>query len=627
MEKWLILRNRWLILLHDIGWVPAAVLLAYWLRFNLESIPSTLLGSAILVIAVAVPVHAFTFWFFGCYRGIWRFASIPDLFRLVKAVLLGTLIAVAGLFLYNRLVGIPRSVLVLYPMLLLFGISASRLFYRILKDHTLRLESHQRDRALIVGAGRAGDLLVRDLIRSGTFSPVGFVDDDRAKQGHELQGVRVLGKLTELPSLLGKLNIDVVVIAMPSASRQSMDRIVKACAEAGVKCRTLPSLAELADGRVEVSRLRPVTVEDILGREPVVLDEVAISSFLKGKRVMVTGGGGSIGSELCRQVLKHEPGRLIIVDSSEYNLYQIENELQGDHAGKLKPLLGDVKSTSRMSDVFERYQPQVVFHAAAYKHVPLVEHNPVEGVCNNVLGTKVVADLSVKYEVETFVLISTDKTVNPTNVMGASKRLAELYCQTINNDTGTHFVTTRFGNVLASAGSVVPLFEKQIQAGGPVTVTHKEITRYFMTIPEAASLILQAGAMGKGGEIYVLDMGEPVRIRDLAEKMIQLSGLQPGRDIQITYTGLRPGEKMYEELFYGKEELLGTSHPKLMLANCYPVAMDWLVQELRLLENALNQRDAGAVVDRLKVMIPEFAPTYDARAEMERSTPNLRVVK
>jgi FlaA1/EpsC-like NDP-sugar epimerase len=475
------------------------------------------------------------------------------------------------------------------------------------RTRRVSLNKEDREPALIIGAGRAGNMLIRDLLEHGPFTPVGLVDDHPAKQGTDLYGVRVLGKVVDLPRLIQSHNIKVVLIAMPSASRSVMDEIVKICAERKVICRTLPSLLELADGRVEVSRLRPVTVEDLLGREPVKLDNKSINAYIAGKCIAVTGGGGSIGSELCRQIMLHKPGKLLIIDSSEYNLYSIDMELRDKFPdADIKPLLIDIRIQESIEKAFSTYRPEVVFHAAAYKHVPMVEENIIEGIRNNVLGTKTVADAAVKSGVLTFVQVSTDKTVNPTSVMGATKRVAEVCCQALNTQVETHFITTRFGNVLGSTGSVVPLFKKQIQRGGPVTVTHVDITRYFMTIPEAASLILQAGAMGHGGEIFVLDMGQPVKILDLAENMIRLCGLEPEVDIDIEITGLRPGEKLHEELFYDKEALLGTGHPKLMLANCMPARWEYVKAEIDVLQKAVEHFDEPAVLQSIQRLVPEF---------------------
>lgn len=621
--------KRLLVFTHDLLWVPVAILVAYWLRLNLGLIPEEWFHATVELVTVAVVLHGVTFWAFGCYRGIWRFASIPDLFRLFKAVLTGAVATVIVCFMLGRLQNIPRSVLVLYPVLLLGIVSAMRVAYRAFKDHGLTLEFENRTRALLVGAGRAGEMLARDMAHNAQFLPVAFVDDDPQKQGQEVRGIRVRGTLDDIPRLIDAFGVKTVLITMPTASRKAMDKVVRMCAERGVLCRTLPSLVELADGRIEVSRLRAVTVEDLLGREPVVFDRQAVGDFLRGKRVLVTGGGGSIGSELCRRIALHEPGLLTILENSEYNLYRIDQELGGKHPRLVfNSLLGDVRDERAMNGVFEQIKPQVVFHAAAYKHVPMVEDNVIEGIHNNVFGTRIVADAAQRYGVETFVLVSTDKTVNPTNVMGTTKRVGELYCRSLNTAHGTHFITTRFGNVLASVGSVIPLFERQIAAGGPVTVTHPEITRYFMTIPEAATLILQAGAAGRGGEIFVLDMGEPVRIADLAEKMIQLSGFQVGRDIEIIYIGLRPGEKLHEELFYGEEQLRKTAHPKLLLANNRIMDAGEINMGLEALSEAISARDEMRSLECLKVLVPEFRPSLSPEERQRRhGKPYLQVVK
>ncbi|HEY4126613.1 MAG TPA: nucleoside-diphosphate sugar epimerase/dehydratase [Gammaproteobacteria bacterium] len=606
-EGLLLLRSRWTVFLHDLLWIPVAVLLAYWVRFNLNPIPHLYFTGMLLIVSMAVPFHTVTLWMFGCYRGIWRYASVPDLMRIIKSVVLGAIATFIGAFLFERLQGVPRSVLVLYPVLLALGLGSSRMLYRVLKDRWMSFGDQEAARALIVGAGRAGELLIRDLRRHGPFLPVGLVDDAADKQGHEVQGVRVRGRLDDIARLVRSYDVNIVLIAMPSASRQTMDRVVQVCNEVKVPCRTLPALSELADGRVEVSRLRPVTVEDLLGRDPVVLDSRAMSDFLRGKRVLVTGGGGSIGAELCRQIAHHDPAMLVVMDNSEYNLYCIDQELAAASPTLMfTSALGNVQDAAAVETLFAQVKPEIIFHAAAYKHVPIVEENVAEGIRNNIFGTRVVADAALRHGALKFVLISTDKTVNPTNVMGTTKRVAELYCQALNRDEGTHFVTTRFGNVLASNGSVVPLFERQIAAGGPVTVTDPDITRYFMTIHEAASLIMQAGAIGRGGEIFVLDMGEPVRIRDLAEKLIQLSGLRPYQDIQIVYTGLRPGEKMHEELFYTREELQGTTHPKLLLANAVPAALAALSSEIDRLQDVVTDPDRAKAA--LRALVPEFTP-------------------
>lgn len=621
--------KRWLIFGHDLAWIPVSIVAAYWIRFNLDTIPSAEWRLITIVVLSAVPIYGITFWIFGCYRGIWRYASIPDLVRLVKAVIFAAPITVLVCFLIARLQGMPRSVLLLYPFILICALTTARVAYRVIRDHGFRMYMGERKRALLVGAGRAGETLLRDLERSEQFEAVGFVDDDTAKRGHDIRGVRVYGTTNDIEALVEKLDVQIVLVTMPSAPRETMNSIVSQCARSNIKCVTLPALMELADGRIEVSRLRPVTVEDLLGRAAVKLDEQSIAQFLKGKRVLVTGGGGSIGSELCRQIAAHDPAILVIADNCEYNLYRIDQDLGGRLPSYVfSSALVDVRDKNAVEHLFAKVRPHVVFHAAAYKHVPMVEDNVIEGIRNNIFGTRLVADAALQSDAEKFVLISTDKTVNPTNVMGTTKRVAEIYCQALSRNHRTQFVTTRFGNVLASAGSVVPLFERQIAAGGPVTVTHPEITRYFMTIPEAASLILQAGAIGKGGEVFVLDMGEPIRIRDLAEKMIGLSGLRQGQDISIVYTGLRPGEKMHEELFYEKEELRGTAHPKLLLAESIVAELRDVQIGIEKLSKIAESYDVDQAMAMLKSLVPEFNPQPDTHNVSKPKAPNsLKLVR
>ncbi|MDX8396929.1 MAG: nucleoside-diphosphate sugar epimerase/dehydratase [Mariprofundaceae bacterium] len=598
--------GRWLAFIHDLAWIPLALLLAFWVRFNFEAIPagqSTFIWKALLVCLV---VQSVSYWLFSLYRGIWRFASIPDLFRIMRAVIVGTLVAFAILFIWIRLEGMPRSVMLLYPMFLLAGLSLSRLSYRWFKDHHMGFASKQGQRTLVIGAGQAGELLLRELLKQQDYEPVGLLDDNRHVHGLEIHGVRVLGSLDLLEQSIESLSVDMVLLAIPSAKHEVLQKMIECCAQQAVSCRMLPSLSELTDGKVSVQQLREIRIEDLLGRDEIILNDQQVKSYIKDCCVLVTGAGGSIGSELCRQILGYKPTRLLMLDHGEYNLYNIDQEL-----GELNPcveaILGDIRDEKRMGWIFEHYKPDVVFNAAAYKHVPLVEANPAEGVKTNVLGTCRLADIAVEFACGKFIQVSTDKAVNPANVMGASKRAAEIYCQNLNaRQAATGFITTRFGNVLGSAGSVVPLFKKQIAKGGPVTVTHPEMTRYFMTIPEAVSLILQAGSMGVGGEIFVLDMGKPVKIIDLAEQMIRLSGMQVGVDIDIQYSGLRAGEKLYEELFHEHEPLEGTGHPKIMLSASRKV--DW--QQMQDLLTQMRVACEDRQVDRVKLLLKQLVPEF-----------------
>ena len=632
LQKYLrrILFNRWAAFFHDLLWVPVAVWVAFWFRFNLQAIPAHYVTGYYYLTAFALPVHAVFFWIFGLYRGIWRFASMPDLIRIIKAVLLSSLVVnLTGVVVF-KLQGVPRTVLLLAPLLLIIGLMAPRLCYRLYKDKRLQLRSKEGKRTLVVGAGQAGELLLRDLLSRQEYQPVALVDDDPKKHNRDIHGVKVYGGLHEIAEIVRLLDIELVLLAIPSAKKTTVQRIVAACAQAEVDCKTLPSLDELTNGRqIEAAQLRPVTLEDLLGRDAIELDQQAIAGYLENKTVLVTGGGGSIGSELCRQVAELNPFRLVIFEHSEFNLYAIDNELRTDFPDlKIISILGDMKNYDRVDWVFRKFLPDVVFHAAAYKHVPMLELNPAEGVQNNVFGTKMLADAADRYRVDRFVLVSTDKAVNPANVMGTTKRIAEIYCQNMDLRSQTKFITTRFGNVLGSAGSVVPLFEKQIKNGGPLTVTHRDIKRYFMTIPEAVSLILQAGSMGKGGEIFVLEMGEPVYIKDLAEQMIRLSGLVPHRDIKIEYIGLRPGEKLFEEIFHENEDLQGTTHPKLQLAGARQCDWDWLTSVLQRLGRAATSRDVPDLINHLREVVPEYNGLHvsDKEKKAARTAP-LRVVE
>ncbi len=605
-------RNPIAVLTHDLCMIPLAWMVAYWLRFNLGPIPELFLKPALEWLPAVLLVQGSAFYFFGLYRGHWRFASVQDLFRIIKAVISGAVISLAIIFLFTRLESIPRSVFVLYPILLVMFLAAPRLLYRWIKDHRVYLGSGKR--VLIVGAGQAGEMLVRDIFSSGEgqFHPVAFIDDNRRKTGLEIHGVRVVGTFEDLPAIVDRMSIELVLFAIPSAKSSVVRRVVELCESAEVPFRTLPKIADLMSGKVDISSLREVSIEDLLGRDPVKLDREALHQGLSGKRILVTGGGGSIGSELCRQIARLGPSKLIVFDQSEFNLFEIDRELRKYFpALQIETVLGDVTSTETVERVFALHHPDVVFHAAAYKHVPMLENQAREAANNNILGTRQVALSADQHGAEIFVLVSTDKAVNPTNIMGATKRSAEIFCQDLDKRSRTKFITVRFGNVLGSAGSVVPLFQEQIRKGGPVTVTHPKITRYFMTIPEASQLIMQAGVMGKGGEIFVLDMGEPVSITYLAEQMIHLSGLEPGEDIEITYTGLRPGEKLYEELFHEKESLVTTGHEKILLARHRSGDSDKLKQIFDRLKTACSSFDEESVRNEIKQLVPELHEAAD----------------
>jgi FlaA1/EpsC-like NDP-sugar epimerase len=603
-----VLRPRISIIIHDLLMVSLAWTLAYTTRFNFslwqagwEPVMSSL--------PYVVLAQGFILWRLSLYQGVWRFASIPDLWNILRAVTLGALGVIAVLFLVNRMEGIPRASLVLYPMYLLLFLGGPRLIYRMWKDHGLRnLASPLRKRVLIIGAGRAGDMLARDMLRDREHAPVGFLDDQRKLIHAKVQGIPVLGAISDLSKIVNNEDVDSIVIAIPSASNSAMQKIVELCEQTNIPFRTLPRMRGSTNSQPSVSELKEVAIEDILGRDPVSLDWKNIRNHYVGKTILISGGGGSIGSELCRQISRLGPASLVIFDVSEYNLYTLQMELGIKFPNiPLHAVLGDVCDERAVEHMMDKYHPDIVFHAAAYKHVPMLQEQAREAVSNNVIGTRNLAVAADRFKCSSFILISTDKAVNPTNVMGATKRSAEIFCQNFNTLSQTAFVTVRFGNVLGSAGSVVPLFQEQIANGGPITVTHPDIIRYFMTIPEASQLIMQSGIMGDGGEIYVLEMGEPVKITYLAEQMIRLSGKKPGEDIEIVYTGLRPGEKLYEELFYKDESLLDTGHAKILLANSRKSDWKYVEEMMHKMSGACEAYNEKEIKVLLKEFVPEMS--------------------
>jgi len=612
---------RLAVVLHDLGMVWLAWIATNWLRYSLEPDPPALAWIT-PEIALAVAAQGMVLWWTGLYKGLWRFASLPDLWNIVRAGVLGAISIAVALFLYNRLATVPRAVLVIYPALLVVFLGTPRLAYRYWKDSRFDLSVRiPAKRVLVLGAGRAGEVLVRELLRENRYRPVGLLDDNASLRGAKVHGVPVLGTLDQLSQRAHEVAAEMLLIAMPSANNAQMQNVVEACEQSGVPFRTVPRLQDVVSGRMAFNELKEVAIEDLLGRDPVQLDWTAIRIGLSGKRVLVTGGGGSIGSELCRQVARLGVESLTILELSEYNLYKIAQELKREFPELLiEAVLGDCGDTVTCERVFATARPQIVFHAAAFKHVPLLQAQVREAFRNNVLGTQVVARAADRHHVDCFVLISTDKAVNPTSVMGACKRVAEIFCQNFAAKSSTRFITVRFGNVLDSAGSVVPLFREQIRSGGPVTVTHPEITRYFMTIPEACQLILQAGVLGQGGEIFALDMGEPVKISYLAEQMVRLAGKLPGRDIAIVYTGLRSGEKLFEELFHEHENYQDTSHAKIFLAQ--PRSMSWelLNAQLRQAAQAVLDFDEDALRRCLSSLLPE----YSLREEQADVVPIIR---
>ena len=594
-----------LALIHDLAACVLAWMVAFWLRFNLE-IPDFYLELALKTLPAVIPIHAVLFWSLGLYRGIWRYASLPDLRRILVAVGVGAVAVPTLLFMLQ--VSVPRSVLILSPILLMMIMGGSRVAYRAWKERMVAgLLAAEREPVLVLGAGEAAVNLIKDLARSPQWRIVGVLDDDNAKIGRQLHGVNVLGRLNEIPKWQRRLSVMQAIIAMPEATHTARRRVVEFCNRAGLKVLTVPSFDDLVSGRVTVSQVRHVELDDLLGRDPVKLDAAGLRGWLAGRVVMVTGAGGSIGTELARQVARFDPKQLVLFELNEFALYTIEQEFAVSHPRlPVVSAIGDVKDAARVEHVIRTHRPSVIFHAAAYKHVPLMEsENAWQAVLNNVAGTHVIGRAAAAAGVEKFVFVSTDKAVNPTSVMGASKRLAEMVCQALQRADGTRFVMVRFGNVLGSTGSVIPKFREQIAKGGPVTVTHPQVTRYFMSIPEAVQLVMQAGLMGKGGEIFVLDMGEPVRIADLARDLIRLSGFSE-EEIRITYTGLRPGEKLYEEPLASDESLLATPHPKLKIARARPENSDWLLRLESWLRNGVD--DNARVRADLAKWVPDYSP-------------------
>ena len=598
---------------HDVCAAALAWVALYWLRFNLD-INGPYFADMAWTLAWILPLQAGIFLALGLYRGLWRFASIVDLQRIVLAAALGAFIVPLVLVMLRLQTVVPRSILILYPVVLIFLMAGSRFAYRIWKEHRLYspLEA-LGEPVLIIGAGEAGARLAKDLARSRQWRVVGLLDDDRSKQGRLLRNVSVLGEISELKAWSQRFGVRKVIIALPAANHVVRRRVAELCAAANVEALTVPSYEDLISGRLALTTIRNVELDDLLGRDPVVLDSAGLADWLGNRVVMVTGAGGSIGAELTRQIARFRPARIVLFDISEAALYEIQTVLNDAFPQlPLTSVVGDVKHRALVDEVLARERPSVIFHAGAYKHVPLMEEtNAWQAVRNNAWGTWVLARAAVAAKVEKFVLVSSDKAVNPTNVMGATKRLAEIVCQSL-QDRGTQFVLVRFGNVFGSAGSVIPRFREQIARGGPVTVTHPEITRYFMSLSEATQLLLQAGLQGQGGEILVLDMGEPVRIVDLARDLIKLSGADPDK-IRIVFTGLRPGEKLYEEPLAVEEATLPTHHPKLRIVKARSAdaaAMRELVAWL--------QRDRGVpdadVRSWLKDCISEYAPQVAATA-------------
>lgn len=607
MRNYLKKKTQFFTKTYDILAIPVAWYVAYWLRDNMNFLSNALLKEQSYNIFYAlIVIQLVCYKYFKVSRGLWRFSSINDVQRIIRAVLTAVFSLVLISYITQDM--IPRSILPLYALILVTFLCGGRLSVRLISDRKNSfIKVRNVKKVLVIGAGQAAEGLLRELKRSVDYIPVGIVDDSFAKHGTDIHGVRVLGGIDKIVEICEELQVDLIIIAIASANSKLMRRLVYYCEMAKVPFQTLPSLQFINSCKVNLESLRQVSLADLLGRDQVAIDWQKISDSFDNKVVLVTGGGGSIGSELCRQIAKLKPAKLIILDNNEYNLYAIDAEF-AEKFPDIKRIISLVSVTDMVGveEVFYLHRPNIVFHAAAYKHVPLLEDQVRIAVYNNIIGTKFVAEISVKYDVEKFILISTDKAVNPTNIMGSTKRIAEIFCQNLNEKVSTKFITVRFGNVLGSTGSVVPLFQQQLLSGGPLTVTHPDMQRYFMTIPEATELILQAMINGNGGEIFVLDMGDPVKISYLAEQIIRLAGLEPGKDIKIKYTGLRPGEKLFEELFHPAEMLEETKHKKLFQARFREINWEKLMSVMQHLEIACIEHDNIEILKSIKTLVPEY---------------------
>lgn len=601
-----------LFVLSDIALLSISLFLAYYLRFDLsaESIPKSFSDNVLMLLVVSVVLKIAVFIPFKLYKSLWRYAGMYELVSVFLASVITNGILFAYIAFVERLA--PRSIFVIAGMIDVFFIGGSRLVYRLYRRLVLGrvIKIDNLKRVLIFGAGDAGAMIAKEmeLHPELKYKLIAFMDDSPDKIGRKVNGIPILGGVEDVSDIVDKKSIDEIIIAIPSAKPAVINNIYEQCSKTSCKVKILPSMSQLIDETIMLKKIKDVDIEDLLGRDPVMVDLENVAGYLGGKVVLVTGGGGSIGSELCRQISSYGPKRLLMLDNYENNLYSILNELNAKYPElDIVPIIANVRELERLSEIFNEYKPNIVFHAAAHKHVPLMESHPEEAIKNNVFGTWNVASCADKYKADRFVLISTDKAVNPTNVMGATKRIAEMIIQGLNTKSKTEYVAVRFGNVLGSNGSVIPLFREQIEHGGPVTVTHPDITRFFMTIPEAVQLVIQAGAMAEGGEIFVLDMGEPVKIMDLAKNLIRLSGFEPNEDIDIEITGLRPGEKLYEELLMNEEGLKATRHNKIFVAQPLHTDYELLKRELEILNQKVYKTcDHTEIKEYVKVLVPTY---------------------
>lgn len=629
MEK--VLKNRKLkaimLFVFDLVFINISAVIALRVGFNFEDTPEFLKYMELLT--EYRPIYSVLllgiFYLFGLYDSLWRYASIKEFITVIAASIFGIfLVYVAFTMSY---VHIAINFYIINGLMLMATVGGIRFAYRMMRVVNLYGRSRsgsllykKRSRVLIIGAGDSGVMTVKEIQNYPEIGKrvVGFLDDDSGKIGERVYGVPVLASIDNVREIAEELLIDEIIISIPSMGNKRRREIFEMCRKLDVKLKTVPSLYDLIDGKIEIGKIRNVQIEDLLGRDPIEIDNPDIEEYVSGKIVLVTGGGGSIGSELCRQISRFRPEMLIIFDVYENNAYDIQNELTMKHGVdlNLKVLIGSIRDRERLADIFSKYRPHLVFHAAAHKHVPLMQESPFEAIKNNSFGTLNTAEVSGEYGAERFVMISTDKAVNPTNIMGASKRLAEIAIQNLNRKYGnTEFMAVRFGNVLGSNGSVIPLFKKQIEKGGPVTLTHPDIIRYFMTIPEAVQLVLQAGSMSVGGEIFVLDMGEPVKILNLAKDLIRLSGFEPYEDIPIEFVGLRPGEKLYEELMLSEEGVTNTIHKKIFVVHPIDMNKEKVEESIRIINEALQNRDLKLMEERIKSLVPKYKSIVDSDSE------------
>lgn len=594
----------------DSIFIVGSIAVSYFLRFG-SSLGQYYIEQGCLYAAISLIAGIFFMFYFRLYRRVWQYASIGEIISIVKAVTLACACSyiVSSFIIEGR---VPISIFLLTYETILITLGGSRFIWRVYRDGYSKKKSNLRQ-ALIIGAGDCGVLVLKELKFNSTSSmyPVGFIDDDPHKQRQQVNGLPVLGGRGRILEIVKQMKIDDIIIAMPSASKSEISEIIDICKQTKAKLKMIPQINDVIQGKVSLNVMRDVDVEDLLGRDPVELELDGIADYLHGKVVLVTGAGGSIGSELCRQISQFEPAKLLLLGHGENSIYQINKELSRTYPLLSKEaIIADVQDRERLEQVFAGHRPQVVFHAAAHKHVPLMEINPGEAIKNNVFGTKNVAECADMYEAERFVLISTDKAVNPTSIMGTTKRIAEMFIQSLDKQSKTIFAAVRFGNVLGSRGSVIPLFKEQIAAGGPVTVTHPEMVRYFMTIPEASKLVIQAGAFSEGGEVFVLDMGEPVNIADLARDLIRLSGYEPNVDIRIEFTGIRQGEKLYEELLTSEEGIARTKHDRIFIGQPSGFSKEDMELELKRLEKVIGE-DLGLIRKKLFRIVPTYQTEYE----------------